>query len=278
MIFCNVHSYTFSIVINITTPSFGGDTYITFGPIRNASINLTISLYTRPTGNDGLILFNSLSNLDFSEYIYLSLVDGYVEFGYDNGIGSERVVIRSGSQLQLDEWHHIEVNKFGHNGSLVVNDDNPVYGYSSGALMSLTLGGNLWIGGTDGVADISSVTGTIGGFQGCIDQLTINDELVDLILDAEMGYGVGVCNATLCHPNPCMNGGDCEDVGTNFFCICPFPFTGALCGTSTINVCEDPLLCVAGATCVVAVNGIDYTCVCPVGSTGERCDQGECVD
>ena len=139
----------FSVVINITTPSFGGDSYITFGPIRNASINLTISLYIRPTENDGLILFNSFSNLDFSEYVYFSLVDGFVEFGYDNGVGSEPVVIRSSSRLQLDEWHHIEVNKFGHNGSLIVNDDAPVYGYSFGALMSLNLGGNLWIGGTE---------------------------------------------------------------------------------------------------------------------------------
>ena len=46
-------------------------------------------------------------------------------------------------------------------------------------LMSLNLGGNLWIGGTDGVADISSITGIAGGFQGCMNQLTINDELID---------------------------------------------------------------------------------------------------
>jgi len=278
---CGVHNcyiiitFFLPLVINITTPSFGGDSYITFGPIRNASINLTISLYIRPTRNDGLILFNSFTNLDFSEYVYLVLADGYVEFGYDNGVGSEPVVIRSNSQLQLDEWHYIEVTKFGHNGLLVVNDNAPVYGYSSGPLMPLRLGGNLWIGGTDGMVDISSVTGISVNFQGCLDQLTINGEVVELVLDAEMGYGVGVCNFTLCLPNPCMNGGDCEDVGTNFFCNCTFPFTGALCGTSTINPCEDPLLCAAGATCLVGVNGLDYTCLCPVGATGERCDQSK---
>ena len=261
--------------INITTPLFGGNSYITFSPITNASVNLTISLYIKPTADNGLILFNSFSNVDFSEYIYLFIVNGFVEFGYDNGIGSEPVIIRSDVRLQLDEWHYIEVNKYGHMGSLIVNDRQPVFGQSLGTLMSLSLSGNLWVSGIDDVTDISSVTDTSSGFKGCIDQLTINSEVIDLILDAEMSYGIRQCNTSLCQPNLCLNGGRCQDGGSNFFCNCQFPFTGPLCAASTINPCDNVLLCASGATCVAAANGVDYSCVCPVGATGERCSQSE---
>ena len=248
---------------------------MTFSPITNASVNLSISLYIRPTANNGLILFNSFSNIDFSEYIYLLIIDGFVEFGYDNGIGSESVMIRSDVQLRLDEWHYIEASKYGHSGSLIVNDRQPVHDESFGTLMSLSLGGSLWVGGIDEVTGISSVTYTSSAFRGCIDQLTINSEPIDLISDAEMGYGIRQCNTSLCQPNLCMNGGSCQDGGSNFFCECQYPFTGPLCANSTVNLCDNTLLCASGATCVVAANGVDYSCACSAGATGERCSQSK---
>ena len=254
---------------------FGGNSYIKHSPITNASVNLTISLHIRPTANNGLILFNSFSNIDFSEYIYLFIINGFMEFGYDSGIGSEPVMIRSGNQLQLDKWHYIEASKYGRIGSLIVNDHQPILGQSSGMLMSLSLGGSLWVGGIDDVTDISSVADTSSGFRGCIDQLTINSEQIDLISNVEMAYGIRECNTSLCHSNVCMNGGSCQDGGGNFFCDCQFPFTGPLCTTSTINPCDNTLLCASGATCVVAANGVDHSCTCPDGATGERCSQSE---
>ena len=100
-------------------------------------------MHIRPTANNGAILFNSFSDIDFSEYIYLLIINGFVEFAYDNGIGSEPVMLRSGIQLQLDKWHYIEASKYGHIGSLIVNDHQPVLGQSSGTLMLLSLGGSL---------------------------------------------------------------------------------------------------------------------------------------
>ena len=43
-------------------------------PITNASVNLTILLLIRPTANNGLILFNSFSNIDLSVFICLLLM------------------------------------------------------------------------------------------------------------------------------------------------------------------------------------------------------------
>ena len=57
-------------------------------------------------------------------------------------------------------------------------------------MMSLSIGGSLWVGEIDDVTDFSSVVDTSSGFRGCIDQLTINGEPIDLISDAEMAYGI----------------------------------------------------------------------------------------
>ena len=51
--------------------------------------------------------------------------------------------------------------------------------------MSLSLGGNLWVGGVDDVTDISNVADTLSGFRGCIDQLTMNSEPIDLISESD---------------------------------------------------------------------------------------------
>ena len=58
----------------------------------------------------------------------------------------------------LDERHYIEAGKYGHGGSLVINDRQPILDQSFGILMSLSLEGSLWVGGIDEVKDISNVT------------------------------------------------------------------------------------------------------------------------
>ena len=35
--------------------------------------------------------------------------------------------------------------------------------------------------------------------------------------------------SSVCTPNPCPNGGTCQPLGTSFTCLCPQPYTGALC-------------------------------------------------
>ena len=90
-----------------------------------------------------------------------------------------------------------------------------------------------------------------------------------------MGYSIRQCNTSLFQANVCMNGGSCQDGGSNFFYDCQYPFTGPLCATSTVNPCDDTQLCISGTNCVVAANGVDHSCTCPAGATGERCNQSK---
>lgn len=40
---------------------------------------------------------------------------------------------------------------------------------------------------------------------------------------------VTVTPLSVCHPNPCYNGGSCDENNSGFVCICPETYKGALC-------------------------------------------------
>ena len=127
--------------------------------------------------------------------------------------------------------------------------------------------------------NVSSITGTNQGFTGCVSSLSIDNMDVDLILDTESGYGVGMCNSSSCQGNPCFNGGSCLDAGSSFVCECVGGFTGPLCG-SMMNPCTSDS-CPLGSTCQPNINGLNFTCLCPLGRAGDDCEQGEgeqCLD
>lgn len=75
----------------------------------------------------------------------------------------------------------------------------------------------------------------------------------------------------ICKSNPCMNGGTCVNVETNFACICPNEFEGDRCQFSTsanYNNCN-PSPCLNGGKCVSGRNW--FLCECVPGFTGPDC-------
>lgn len=77
--------------------------------------------------------------------------------------------------------------------------------------------------------------------------------------------------AQTCDPNPCLNGGLCQDNGRgDISCRCPVGTSGDLC---EIIVAPDPCApnpCLNGGSCNDLGNGA-FSCECPAGTSGETC-------
>ncbi|XP_057697225.1 protein crumbs homolog 1 isoform X1 [Corythoichthys intestinalis] len=79
---------------------------------------------------------------------------------------------------------------------------------------------------------------------------------------------VGCTGASVCTPDPCLNGGECQDLFNYYNCSCPEGWVGRHCGFFTNTCASDP--CVHG-NC--SVNGAAYECSCELGYTGVDCEE-----
>ena len=84
----------------------------------------------------------------------------------------------------------------------------------------------------------------------------------------------------LCNPNPCQNGGTCDMVTDGYTCQCSTSYTGVNCD-DTIDSCVDDK-CMHGSSChndgqicdcPSFAAGRYCEVFCPLGNTGERCEQ-----
>uniref|UniRef100_A0A8C3AVT5 Crumbs cell polarity complex component 1 n=1 Tax=Cyclopterus lumpus TaxID=8103 RepID=A0A8C3AVT5_CYCLU len=79
---------------------------------------------------------------------------------------------------------------------------------------------------------------------------------------------LGCSGGPVCEPNPCLNGGQCQDLFNTYNCSCAAGWEGRRCSFFTDTCASSP--CVHG-NC--SVNGITYDCTCVAGYAGDDCDE-----
>lgn len=78
----------------------------------------------------------------------------------------------------------------------------------------------------------------------------------------------GCSGASLCEPNPCLNGGECQDFFNTYNCTCADGWAGPRCDFFVDTCASNP--CVRG-NC--SVNGLTYECACESGYAGVDCEE-----
>ncbi|KAM8875717.1 LOW QUALITY PROTEIN: protein crumbs homolog 1-like [Spinachia spinachia] len=79
---------------------------------------------------------------------------------------------------------------------------------------------------------------------------------------------LGCSGAPVCEPNPCLNGGECQDFFNTYNCSCAEGWAGRRCSFFTDTCASGPC---AHGNC--SVKGLTYECTCQSGYAGDDCDE-----
>ena len=269
------HSLASLLAVTLSVPSFNRTSILVYPGLIESYAFTRLVVEFRPTASTGLLLYNG-----GQDFIAIVLRDGVPEFRYN--LGSGTAIIRGSSPLALNQWHRIEAERMGQTGQLVVNGNVPIVSSSPGFSLSLQLGGNLLLGGTDNDPQVSVDTELDVGFVGCIRLLetTPSNAPIRLIEDALSGTSVVDCLAvTSCLEAPCQNEGECRESPSSgdITCICTSGFFGGFCQFENIDCAvADP--CQNGGDCAVVTlgNGTQvHECQCFLPYSGRFCSERE---
>ncbi|CAB3410943.1 unnamed protein product [Caenorhabditis bovis] len=188
---------------------------------------------------------------------------GTIVYQYDVGHGVE--IVETPTTLKPMEWNVVRIRNEPTGVVVKLNDDVEVVRQHQYPLPSLSVGVNtpLYIGGKIDPEKFED------DFNGVISQVKLNGENVGLG-DAKIPASVrkfDVCAMT----SPCLNGAKCRNsnsVEEGFTCECDSRFHGATCQWRSSR-CHDEF-CNTGM-CID--NEESWQCVCPIGTTGLRCEE-----
>lgn len=152
--------------IVVTLPSFSGQSFLKYSSPVSITSSTSVSLTFYPTSQTGLLFY--IGDVTLSrDFLSLSLVNGFVEFRYD--LGSGPAMIMTNASIMLNHWHVLQATRTRKSGSLTVDSSGTYYGVSPGTTSLLNAQGDLYIGGVDESAKVSTFSGTEVGLTGCVD-------------------------------------------------------------------------------------------------------------
>ncbi|XP_061163155.1 basement membrane-specific heparan sulfate proteoglycan core protein-like [Saccostrea echinata] len=259
-----------SQTVQVIYPQFNGSSFSSYDPIRNARFQMKIELEIKPQSLDnGLVLYSGQNEDGSGDYVVILIKDGYLEFRYNTGSGP--AVMKSKKKLVSNEWVRITATKSGQEGSLIINNREPVKDTSPGTHIGLDLRTRLYLGGVDPDKKVPDGVEVQNGFYGCIAELKINMLSTNLVKDAIETLDVRDCEETdICNRHPCRNGGTCQGgTASSYTCLCPASYTGEKCEVE-INLCLTQRPCQNNGVCSVTNTG--YRCDCPLTFMGKNCE------
>ncbi|KAK6624756.1 hypothetical protein RUM44_011616 [Polyplax serrata] len=214
--------------VDLQVPSFNGSSYLRYPGLGSSVLSwLDIQVTLKPTGKDGVILYNGHRTDGVGDFMAICIHDGHLEFIFDLGTGTASV--RMDKPVTLGHWHELRLSRTGRFAILQVDDQIPVHALAPGAFTQLSLPQNLYIGGVPNFEMVSPKVKVRSSFLGCIQKVVINDRPLQILAEALAGVNVANC------PHPCVTQpcgtGKCIPILEYFTCECA--------GGETNKECQD---------------------------------------
>lgn len=175
-----------SIEKPLTGYRFNGNGYITIeGKPHSLRLQSAIRFKFKaaPETKSGLLFYAGNRAQRKSYFIDIELVDGAIKFQYK--IGEHLVDITTSGKFNDNKWHYVDAERDGKKGLLKVNGQVVYQKEALGAEDHLQRLGNLFFGGHPNITHLSHPEVISQNFEGCIDDVQINSNKVDLTNNLE---------------------------------------------------------------------------------------------
>ncbi|XP_045784357.1 basement membrane-specific heparan sulfate proteoglycan core protein-like isoform X5 [Maniola jurtina] len=273
---------------NIDYPAFTGSAYLAIKPPNTSRfLRMSMKIKAKAPITDGIIMYCAQSPRGYGGFTSLAVRDGRLEFRYDVGDGNVPIILSSNWTLQPNEWTDVRIARVGHEVSLRID---MIHNYEAtlASAKDLNLETPMFVGGVDDSIILNNNTGVIGGFSGCIKDVTLHGDQLDLINDSIQSANVQECVNIIRGDIPeqmesicsqCRNGGYCQNSDSTS-CTCQPGFSGVYCerrAPANPRPQDDPCAtqpCQNGGTCRPdRSTNLRYSCDCPLGYSGNNCVQ-----
>lgn len=178
------------------------------------------------------------------DHIAVELVKGQIRITYNTGTVDGIVSTEIGENLNDGRFHHVHVNSLAPTVTITLDRNVCDSTLSSGCratvqshqtFSSLNLKYPLFFGGVDAaVANSDPYLLSAVGMTGCIRNVYVNSQLLDLLGDGNDSLPVPGCRTSSpCDSQPCSNGATCIDLWDDFTCSCAVGFNDEDCQLQT---------------------------------------------
>lgn len=163
--------------IIIQTPRFQNFSYMMFAKTYIRSTT-QITIRFKPETLDGILFYVSHEEQSTTgDFLSIILHNGFVKLRYDLGKGVGEAV--SNVTVSLNTWYTVKAIRNAQNGSLAINDGNPVYVTSPGSAVALDVRSNFYLGGVRKLSNVNpravdNAASFVQDFSGCIDYFEVN--------------------------------------------------------------------------------------------------------
>ncbi|XP_050682975.1 basement membrane-specific heparan sulfate proteoglycan core protein isoform X5 [Leptidea sinapis] len=272
---------------NIEYPAFTGSAFLAIkSPVTARYLKMSMTIKPRPPVTDGIIMYCA-QHSGFRGFTALTVRNGRLEFTFDLGDGSDPVVLTSNNTLLPNEWTSVQISRIADYVSLEVNMKYK-YNAKLSSPKDLHFDTPLYVGGVEDPTIVNKKLGVEAGFSGCIKDVTLLNDHLDLINSSILSANVQNCVnydrgdipefESVC--GQCLNGGYCQRPDSTY-CTCKTGFSGTYCEKRSPpllqqrygNPCADSP-CQNRGECKVnapTYSRMNYTCDCPLGYAGATC-------
>ncbi|XP_053688589.1 uncharacterized protein LOC128737873 [Sabethes cyaneus] len=220
--------------------------------LRNDYLNLVITFKAEKSNG---VLFHKESECD-RQFLTVLLVDSIIAFEFRGSRGNIIRGIAVDAPVRLDQWHRLQIKSFRDRAYLSL-DDRLLALFQMPAPNSNCVEQNIYLG---------SRGQNSTGFMGCIAELVLNDQSIDLWKESTKKHNVAQCHP--CSATRCANDGVCIETSNGFNCVCKDGYVGKFCSqqgqSCNVRICNEGL-------CEEHETG--FRCICPATRTGKHCER-----